>query len=166
LTLIVPLLLVALAAYAIAARRRHRRLKAACTDAFERCYATTAPRPAFEMAYSYGEPVFQVGFGSRAAREAAAEANAAFLRAIDELCKDRGHKRAFKAQRAVFFQHPELDEPVVRHCCDTMRAQVDRTIAYSKEARAYGLKTSKVGTPALPIARCPWCGSALPPAGG
>ncbi len=85
------------------------------------------------------------------------------MSAIGQLCADRGRRRAFKAERAVFFQHPTVDEPVVAHCCEAMRAQVDKTIAYSKDAKAYGLKTSSVGTPAVPIARCPWCGSTLPP---
>ena len=162
-TLLVLLLAVAFAAYAVVARRRHLRLRAACSAAFDAAYAAVSPTPAFEMAYSYGEPVFRVAFASKAGLQAAAEANSAFLRAIDELCKDRGRKRQFKAQRSVFFQHPEEDEPVVTHCCDTMRAQVGRAVAYSPQTRAYGLKTSRVGTPALPIAHCPWCGSTLPP---
>ena len=163
-TLLVLLLAIAFAAYAIVTRRRHLRLRAACNAAFDAAYAPIAPTPGFEMAYSYGEPVFRVGFASRADLQAAADANAAFLHAIDALCKDRGRKRQFKAQRSVFFQHPEEDEQVlVTHCCDAMRAQVGKAVAYSPETRAYGLKTSKVGTPALPIAHCPWCGSALPP---
>ena len=163
-TLIVLILSIALAVYAVLARRRHLRLKRACTDAFARSYASTSPVPAFEMAYSYGEPVFQVMFASKADMQAAADANAAFLSAIGQACADRGRRRRpFKAERAVFFQHPVADEPVVMHCCAAMRAQIGRTIAYSTEARAYGLKTSIVGTPAVPIARCPWCGSTLPP---
>ncbi len=154
--------LLAIVAYALYARRRHARLKADCVAAFERIYAAT-PRPSFEMGYSYGEPVFQLKFASRPDMQAAAESNAAFLRAIDDLCRDRGHKRQFKAERAVFFQQPPIDESTVTHCCATMRAEVARTIAYSAEARAYGLRTSKVGTPAVPIAHCPWCGTALPP---
>lgn len=156
-------LLLLIAGYAVHARRRHTRLRADCIAAFERIYETTAPRPAFDMGYSYGEPVFQVRFASRADQQAAADVNAAFLGAIDALCKDRGRKRQFKAQRAVFFQHPDADAPVVAHCCDAMRAQVGSLVAYSPEARAYGLKTSKIGTPALPIAHCPWCGAGLPP---
>jgi hypothetical protein len=164
LTLLVLLLAAAFAAYAIVMRRRHLRLRAACNAAFDDAYASVTPTPGFEMAYSYGEPVFQVAFASSADLQAAAAANAAFLRAIDELCKDRGRKRQFKAQRSVFFQHPEEDAPiVVTHCCDTMRAQVGKAVAYEPARRAYGLRTSKVGTPALPIAHCPWCGSALPP---
>ena len=168
LTTVILLVCLLLTAYAVLSHRRHLRLKAACTAAFERCYAATAPRPGYEMSYSYGEPVFLVQFESRDAAAAAAAANGAFLREIDVLCKTRGRKRQFKAERAVFFRHPQEDEPVVMHCCATMRAQVDRTIAYSPDAKAYGLKTSKVGTPPLAIAHCPWCGSTLPPtpAGG
>lgn len=157
-------LLLLIAGYVVFDRRRHLRLKAACTAAFEQAYAGVAPRPSFEMGYSYGEPVFKIEFASKAAQLAAADANAAFLQSIDALCRDRGRKRQFKAQRAVFFQHPGDDQPVVAHCCDTMRAQVGRTIAYADNVRAYGLMTSIVGTPALPIAHCPWCGSTLPPA--
>ena len=163
-TYLIACLLLAVAGYAVFARRRHQRLQADCTAAFERAYAASSPRPAFEMAYSYGEPVFQVQFESRDAMQAAAATSAVFLRDIDEICKRRGRKRQFKAERAVFFQHPGDDEPVVLHCCDTMRAQVGRTIAYAEGARAYGLKTSIVGTPPLAIACCPWCGSTLPPA--
>jgi hypothetical protein len=163
LPLLFACLLLAIAAYVVFERRRHSRLKAACSAAFGQAYAATSPRPAFEMSYSYGEPVFQVMFATRDDMQAAAAANATFLRAIDELCKDRGRKRRFKAERAVFFQHPSEDELQVAHCCATMRAQVDRTIAYSPEARSYGLKTSRVGTPPLAIAHCPWCGSDLPP---
>jgi len=163
-TLIVLIIFIALAVYALLARRRHLRLKRACADAFARSYASTSPIPMFEMAYSYGEPVFQVMFASKADMQAAADANTAFLRAIAQACADRGRRRRpFKAERAVFFQHPPIDEPVVTHCCAAMRAQIGKTIAYSKEAKAYGLKTSNVGTPAVPIARCPWCGSALSP---
>ena len=163
-TLLVLLLAIAFVVYAVVTRRRHLHLRAACNAAFDAAYAPVAPTPGFEMAYSYGEPVFRVGFASKADLQAAAGANATFLRAIDELCKHRGRKRQFKAQRSVFFQHPEEDEQVlVTHCCDAMRAQVGKAIAYSPETRAYGLKTSRVGTPALPIAHCPWCGSALPP---
>jgi hypothetical protein len=164
LTLLVLLLAAAFAAYALVTRRRHLRLRAACHAAFDDVYATVTPLPGFEMAYSYGEPVFQVAFASKADLQAAADANAAFLRAIDALCKDRGRKRQFKAQRSVFFQHPDKDEPVIAtHCCDAMRAQVGKAVAYEPRQRAYGLKTSKIGTPALPIAHCPWCGSVLPP---
>ena len=163
LTFIVLIIFIALAAYAVLARRRHLRLKRACMDAFMRSYASTLPVPAYEMAYSYGEPVFQVMFASRADMQAATEANAEFLRAIGLACADRGRRRPFKAERAVFFQHPATGEPAVTHCCATMRAQVGKTIGYAKEAKAYGLKTSSVGTPAVPIARCPWCGSTLPP---
>jgi hypothetical protein len=163
LILLFACLLLAIAAWIVFDRRRHTRLKAACGAAFEQAYSSTLRKPALEMGYSYGEPVFQVMFAARDDMLAAAGANAAFLQAIDELCKNRGRKRRFKAQRAVFFQHPSEDEPVVQHCCATMRAQVDRTVAYSPDARAYGLKTSKVGTPPLAIAHCPWCGSGLPP---
>lgn len=156
-------LLLLIAAYAVHARRRHARLKSDCSAAFERIYAATSPRPAFDMGYSYGEPVFQVQFANKADLQAAAVANAAFLTAIDALCKDKGRKRQFKAQRAVFFQHPEADEAVVTHCCATMRAQVGAIVTYSPQARSYGLKTSKIGTPPLAIAHCPWCGSPLPP---
>lgn len=154
-------LIAAVVTYVIFERRRHVRLRAACAMAFDAAYAGTAPPPTFEMGYSYGEPVFQVGFASRDALQAAAAANASFLAAIDVLCRDRGRKRQFRAQRAVFFQHPDGDEPVVTHCCDAMRAQLGRSVAYSDNTRSYGLKTSKVGTPALPIAHCPWCGASL-----
>jgi hypothetical protein len=164
LTLLLAIIVLLVVAYAVFGRQRHVRLQAACSDAFESTYATTAPRPAFEMAYSYGEPVFQVQFATKADMQAAADANAAFLRAIDELCQHRGRKsRPFKAERAVFFQYPSADDPPVQHCCATMRAQVGTAIAYSVDARTYGLRTSKVGTPPLAIAHCPWCGSALPP---
>ena len=167
-TLLVLLLATAFVAWAVTTRRRHLRLQAACRAAFDAAYAPVTPTPTFEMAYSYGEPVFQVGFASKAELQAAAGANAAFLGVIDELCKDRGRKRQFKAQRSVFFQHPPEPEPVSAHCCEAMRAQVGKAIAYAPEQRTYWLKTSTVGTPALPIAHCPWCGSALPPeaAGG
>lgn len=157
-------LLLLIAGYVVFDRRRHLRLKAACTAAFEQAYAAVTPRPTFEMGYSYGEPVFKIEFASKADQAAAADANAAFLQAIATLCKDRGRKRQFKAERAVFFQHPGDDEPVVAHCCDAMRAQVGRTIVYADNLKSYGLRTSIVGTPALPIAHCPWCGSALPTA--
>jgi hypothetical protein len=163
LTALFAALVFLIAAYAVFARRRHRRLEADCRAAFERAYEATSPRPAFEMGYSYGEPVFQVAFASKDAMQAAAGANAAFLRAIDETCRTRGRKRQFKAQRAVFFQHPTQAESAVAHCCATMRAQAGHLIAYSEGARAYGLRTSIVGTPPLPIAHCPWCGSTLPP---
>jgi hypothetical protein len=161
LILLVACLLLAIAAWAVFARRRHMRLKAACAAAFEQAYSSTSPKPAFEMGYSYGEPVFQVMFAARDGMQAAAGANTAFLRAIDALCSDRGRKRQFKAQRSVFFQHASEDEPAVRHCCATMRAQVDRTVAYSAAAGAYGLKTPDA-TPPLAIAHCPWCGASLP----
>jgi hypothetical protein len=164
LTTVVLLVCLLLAVYAVLARRRHLRLKAACTAAFERCHATTVPRPHFEMSYSYGEPAFLVRFASRADAAAATDANHAFLREIGELCKDRGRKRQFKAERSVFFRYPEdPDEARVAHCCDAMRAHVGREIAYSESARTYGLRTSRAGTPPLPIAHCPWCGTALPP---
>ena len=162
-TALLACILVAIVAYALHARRRHKRLQADAVAAFERIYAATSPRPAFDMGYSYGEPVFQLKFASKADQHAAVDANAAFLRAIDDLCKGRGRKRQFKAERAVFFQHPAQAAEAVTHCCAKMRAQVGKAIAYSEEARAYGLRTSKVGTPALPIAHCPWCGSAVPP---
>jgi hypothetical protein len=164
LTLVALLVFLLLAAYAILARRRHLRLKAACDAAFERCYGATSPRPSQEMSYSYGEPVFLVQFASREDASAAADANAAYLREIGELCAKRGRKRQFKAERSVFFRHPTDDGPVVRHCCDAMRAQVGQAITYADGAKQYGLRTSKVGTPPLAIAHCPWCGSAVPPA--
>lgn len=154
-------LLLAIVGYAAFQRRRHVRLKTACVVAFEHAYALVSPCPMFEMDYSYGEPVFQVHFSSKADMQAAADANAAFLGAIDTLCKDRGRRRQFKAVRAVFFQHPAEDDRVVTHCCDTLRAQVGKAIVYSPEARAYGLRTPNVGTPSLGIAHCPWCGSVL-----
>jgi len=165
LTTVVLLVCLLLTTYAVWARRRHLRLKAACEAAFVRCYGATVPRPMYEMAYSYGEPVFQVQFAAKADMQAAADTNAAFLRAIAEVCSHRGRKgRPFKAERAVFFQYPASDDPPVRHCCAAMRTQVGTAIVYSPDARAYGLRTSNVGTPAVPIAHCPWCGSALPPA--
>lgn len=164
-TTVVLLACLLLTVYAVLARRRHLRLKAACEAVFERCYAATSPRPHFEMSYSYGEPAFLVQFASKADAAAAAHANQAFLREIDERCKDRGRKRQFKAARSVFFRHPQdPDEAKVVHCCEAMRAQLGRTIAYSENTRTYGLVTSKIGTPPLAIAHCPWCGSALPPA--
>lgn len=156
-------LIAAVITYLIFERRRHARLRAACAMAFDAAYADTTPVPGFEMGYSYGEPVFQVAFASKSAMQAAAAANAAFLAAIDVLCKDRGRKRQFKASRAVFFQHPEEAKPVVVHCCDAMRAQVGRTVAYDDDTRAYRLKPAKAGAPALPIAYCPWCGVSLAP---
>ena len=154
-------LLLLIAGYVVFDRRRHLRLKAACTAAWTQAYATTTPTPSLEMGYSYGEPVFKIEFASKEAQQSAAAANAAFLQAIDALCKDRGRKRRFKAQRAVFFQHPGDDEPAVAHCCDAMRAQLGRTIVYADNLKTYGLKTSIVGTPALPIAHCPWCAARL-----
>jgi hypothetical protein len=164
LTALFAALLLLIAGVVVFDRRRHVRLKLACTAAFEQAYATTSPRPSFEMSYSYGEPVFKVEFASKEAAQAAAGANAAFLQAIDALCRDRGRKRQFKAQRAVFFRHPSDEEAEIVHCCDTMRAQVGRTIVYADNVKTYGLKTSIVGTPALPIAHCPWCGVRLLPA--
>ena len=152
-----------IAAYVVFDRRRHARLKAACTSAFEQVYAATSPRPSFEMSYSYGEPVFKVEYASKEAMQAAAGANATFLQAIDALCKDRGRKRQFKAQRAVFFRHPTDEEAAVTHCCETMRAQVGRTIVYADNVKTYGIRTSIVGTPTLTIAHCPWCGASLRP---
>ena len=159
-------LIAAVVTYLIFERRRDARLRDACTMAFEAAYAGTTPAPGFEMTHSYGEPVFQVVFASRDAMQAAAAANASFVAAIDVLCKDRGRKRQFKAQRSVFFRHPEVDRPVVVHCCETMRAQVDKAVAFDAPTRRYGLRTSKVGTPALPIAYCPWCGVSLKPSDG
>lgn len=156
-------LLLLIAGYAVFDRRRHARLKAACTAAYATTYAATATPPSFEMGYSYGEPVFKIEFASKEALQAAADANAAFLRSVAVLCKDSGRKRQFKADRAVFFQHSGADELVAAHCCDTLRAQLGRTIVYAPNVRSYGLRTSIVGTPALPIAHCPWCGSSLPP---
>ena len=164
-TTVILLVCLLLTAYAVLARRRHLRLKAACDAAFERCYAATAPRPLFEMSYSYGEPAFLVQFASRADATAAAGANTAFQREIGELCKDRGRRRQFKAERSVFFRYPaDPDEARVAHCCEAMRAQVGHAIAYAENTKTYGLRTSKVATPALPIVHCPWCGSTLPPA--
>jgi hypothetical protein len=164
LTLLLATIVLLVAAYAVFGRQRHVRLKAGCSAAFERAYAATSPRPTFEMAYSYGEPVFKVQFAAKADMQAAADANATFLGTIDELCRHRGRKsRPFKAARAVFFQYPSADDPPVQHCCAMMQAQVDAAIVYSPDARTYGLRTSKVGTPPLAIAHCPWCGSALPP---
>ena len=163
-TLLFTCLLLAVVAWIVIDRRRHARLKTACVAAFEHAYSLVSPRPGFEMGYSYGEPVFQLQFASRAHMQAAADANAAFLAAIDALCRDRGRKRQFKAQRAVFFQHPGEDEPVAAHCCDAMRAQIGKAVAYETARRAYGLRTSIIGTPVLPISHCPWCGSSLPPA--
>ena len=156
-------LLLLIAGYVVFDRHRHARLKAACTAAYATTYAATTPPPSFEMGYSYGEPVFKIEFASKEALQAAADANAAFLRSIAVLCKDSGRKRQFKADRAVFFQHPGDDELAAVHCCDTLRAQLGRTIVYSHNVRSYGLRTSIVGTPALPIAHCPWCGASLPP---
>ena len=162
-TTVILLVCLLLTAYAVLARRRHLRLRAACTTAFERCYATTSPRPHFEMSYSYGEPAFLVRFEGKDAA-AAADANSAFLREIGELCKDRGRKRQFKAERSVFFRYPaDPDEAKIVHCCEAMSAHVGTAIAYSGDTRTYGLRTSKAGTPPLAIAHCPWCGSALPP---
>lgn len=163
-TALFAVLLLLIAGYVVFDRRRHARLQAACTAAWAQAYAGTVPRPSFEMGYSYGEPVFKIEFASKAAVAAAADANAAFLQSIDALCKDRGRKRRFQARRAVFFRHPDDDGPAVAHCCDAMRAQVGRTIVYADNVKTYGLKTSIVGTPALPIAHCPWCGTALPTA--
>ena len=163
-TLLFAALLLLIAGYVVFDRRRHARLKAACTAAFGTAYAKTSPSPAFEMSYSYGEPVFKVEFASKEAMQAAAGANAAFLQAVDTLCKDRGRKRQFKAQRAVFFRHPADEEAETTHCCETMRAQLGRTVVYADNVKTYGLKTSIVGTPALTIAHCPWCGSRLPAA--
>ena len=155
-------LLIVAVAWIVFDRRRHTRLKTACVAAFEHAYTLVSPRPGFEMSYSYGEPVFQLQFASKGHLQAAADANAAFLAAIEALCKDRGRKRQFKAQRAVFFQHPQEDEPVVAHCCDAMRAQVGKAVAYEPLQHAYGLKTSMIGTPVVPIGHCPWCGVSLP----
>ena len=164
-TAIILLVCLLLTVYAVLARRRHVRLKAACEAAFERGYAAMSPRPRFEMSYSYGEPAFLVQFASKADASAAADANQAFLREIGELCKDRGRKRQFKAERSVFFRHPaDPDEARVVHCCEAMRGQLGRAIAYSENTRTYGLGTSRIGTPPLAIAHCPWCGSTLPPA--
>jgi hypothetical protein len=158
-------ILLLVAAYAVFGRRRHVRLKAGCCAAFEHAYAATSPPPALEMAYSYGEPVFTVQFAARADMQAAAAANAAFLSAIDELCRHRGRKRRpFKAERAVLFRYPAEDVPPVGHCCATMQAQVTRTIAYAETSRMYGLKPANAGGAVVAIACCPWCGSALPPA--
>ena len=74
-TSVILLVCLLLTAYAVLARRRHLRLKAACEAAFERCYAATSPRPLFEMSYSYGEPAFLVQFASKADATAAADAH-------------------------------------------------------------------------------------------
>ena len=162
-TLLFAALLLLIAGYVVFDRRRHVRLKADCAAAFEAAYATTSPSPTFVMSYSYGEPVFKVEFASREAMQAAAAANDAFLQAIATLCKDRGRKRPFKAQRAVFFRHPADEQAEVTHCCEAMRTQIGRAIVYSDNVKSYGLRTSTVGTPALPIAHCPWCGVSLRP---
>jgi len=168
LTYVFLALLLLIAAYAVFGRRRHARLKAACQAEFTRLYASTTPAPSFEMSYSYGEPVFQVRFASQDAMAAAAQANAAFLRAMDVLCRERGRKRPFKAERAVFFEYPPVDAPPVVHCCATMQAQAgptgsaDAAIAYAARTNAYGLRGPGRGAAVLAIAFCPWCGTALP----
>jgi hypothetical protein len=159
-----------LAAYAILSRRRHLRLKRACLAAFTRIYASTSPAPTFEMAYSYGEPTFQIDFPSQAAMAAAGEAgaNGAFLHAIDALCKDRGRRRRpFKAERAVYFTHPPLARPDSKvHCCARMQAQADLTaaagrwISYSARSDEYALGRDAAGGGAA-IEFCPWCGTRL-----
>jgi hypothetical protein len=159
-----------LAAYAALSRRRHVRLKSACLAAFTRIYASTSPAPTFEMAYSYGEPAFQIGFPSQAAMASAGEAgaNGAFLRAVDELCKDRGRqRRPFKAERAVYFTHPPVARPDRKiHCCAQMQAQADladasgRWISYSTRSDAYALGRDAAGG-AVAIEFCPWCGTRL-----
>ena len=159
-----------LAAYAALSRRRHVRLKSACLAAFARSYASTSPTPTFEMAYSYGEPTFQIGFPSQAAMAAAGEAgaNGAFLRAIDELCKDRGRRRRpFKAERAVYFTHPPVARPDRKiHCCARMQAQADlvaasgRWISYSTRSDEYALGRDAAGG-GVAIEFCPWCGTRL-----
>ena len=123
-TTVVLLVCLLLTVYAVLARRRHMRLKAACEAAFERCYAATSPRPRFEMSYSYGEPAFLVQFASKSDAAAAADANQAFLREIDERCKDRGRKRQFKAARSVFFRHP-VDPDEAKVVSDKMLARSD-----------------------------------------
>jgi hypothetical protein len=163
-------LLLVLAAYAVFGRRRHVRLKRECLAALTRIYASTSPAPSFEMSYSYGEPVFQVRFASQGAMAAAADAgaNAAFVQAIAELCKDRGRNRRFNAERAVFFEHPPVDARPVVHCCARMQAQADLAdrpdalISYSASANAYGLRARARGTGAVAIAFCPWCAAPLP----
>jgi len=160
-----------LAAYAALSRRRHVRLKSACLAAFARSYASTSPTPTFEMAYSYGEPTFQIGFPSQAAMAAAGEAgaNGAFLRAIDELCKDRGRRRRpFKAERAVYFTHPPVARPDRKiHCCARMQAQADlvaasgRWISYSTRSDEYALGRDAAAGGGVAIEFCPWCGTRL-----
>jgi hypothetical protein len=168
LTTVVLLVCLVLTAFAVLARRRHLRLKAACEAAFARCYGATA-RPSFEMSYSYGEPAFLVQFASRQDAAAAADANNAFLREIGELCKDRGRKRQFKAERAVFFRYPvDPDEARAVQCCARMQAQVDLGPSASIVHPAphdYRLRAHERGTSAVAIDFCPWCGTALGTAG-
>jgi hypothetical protein len=172
LTVLILSILIALAAYALHARLRHRRLKSACVAAFASSFATASPAPTLEMSYSYGEPVFQVRFASRADLAAAAGsgANASFLRAIDALCRNRGRRRRpFRAERAVFFSHPPEEDPAgpqqPTHCCARMQAEADPAnggdplIAYATASSAYGLRR---GTSVVAIGFCPWCGTRLP----
>lgn len=161
-----------LVAYAVIERQRHVRLKAGCRAAFTRIYASSSPTPTFVMAYSYGEPLFQIRFASQADMAADAVANGAFLRAIDDLCKNRGRKRRpFKAERAVFFSHSQNDavpqHVSVIHCCSQMQSQADLVspaslISYSTSSRAYGLSVHDGGDSSATISFCPWCGSKLP----
>lgn len=120
------------------------------------------------MAFSYGEPTFRIQFASQADMAAHADANHGFLLAIDELCRSTGRKdRPFKAQRAVFFTHPEKEE--VRravHCCAQMHAQANQAspafISYSAGSRAYELLAHDADGSRLRLIFCPWCGTKLP----
>ena len=170
-TILFLCILLALAAYAAFARHRHVRLRADCVAAFTRTYASTSPPPAFEMAYSYGVPVFEVHFASQADRSAAVAAgtNDAFLRAIGGVCRHRGSKRQpFDAKRAVFFNCPPeeaSDEPEpVAHCCARMKSELaehpDRLVVHPMRSGEYGLRTHDAGG-IVAIAFCPWCGSDL-----
>ena len=65
---------------------------------------------------------------------------------------------------------------VVRHCCDVMRENVERTcdvhtdrfecadclVHYSEKSGAYGLIIHDGERSVIRIAYCPWCGSNLP----
>ncbi len=167
-TTVVLLVCLLLTAYAVLARRRHLRLKAACEAAFVRCYAATSPRPLFEMSYSYGEPVFLAQFASKGDAADAGAANSAFLQEIGVLCASRGRRRRpFQAERAVFFRFPpDPDAARVVHCCSRMQAQVDlgdgpSALIVTTAMNAYRLRTRERGASAVPIDFCPWCGTGL-----
>jgi hypothetical protein len=149
------------------------RLKTRCLAAFTRAYATSSPPPTFLMAWSYGEPQFHIRFQSTAHQSANAVANAAFTRAIDELCQGSGRKRRpFRAERAIFFTHPADATEAARvvHCCSLMQSQVDAEAApsllsHSMASGAYGLRVRDGDASAVRIWFCPWCGSKLPATG-